>query len=457
MGVYGYEKNTTPNIDKWAKDAYVFTNAFTNVPHTYPSFAELMTGKHALNSRIYISIKDQTPISDNVDTMASILKKNNYSTAAFVSNSFLQAKMSNMNKGFDSYQYIPYWTSSDSNYEKIISNARNWIKNNKGNPFFLWVHLMDPHAPYEPPKDLRCKFNNILCNQLQNDDQVKKIEEMRHKYEFCRSETPPKDTIELIKTLYDGEIASADNQTKKILDTLQESGLDKNTIVVIYGDHGEGFDHNYYFGHGRILYNSSVKIPFILKYPQIASKQNKINQMLDNTDIFATLMDMLDITIDNKAIDGVSYKYLLSDNDFINELFQNKYLHPNIKKTTVLVNHALDKFAIYDGQYKYILSNKNNWFTRTIDEDNKYCLNNNQTEELYNTRIDPLEENNILKNNPKITTELKHQLLERLSKANLPRPQYNGSDNLNNSASPASPSGEEKHDENLEKMKSLGY
>ncbi len=454
MGTYGYFKDTTPNIDKWAKDAFVFTNAITTVPHTYPSFATLMTGKHVFNLGIKISELGQKPISDNMDTMATILKKSNYHTAAYVSNGFLQSDLTNMDKGFDVYQYLPYWTDKNENYTLIVKEAQNWIKTNKDSQFFLWIHFMDPHAPYEPSLNLRCKFNKSLCGDIENYNQIQQLEKRRQDYQLCQEEKPPEDVNEVLQTLYDGEITSSDLQAKKILDTLTETGRDKNTIVMIYGDHGEGFDHNYYYGHGGVLYDSSIKIPLLIKYPNIHPTQNKIDKLVENTDIMPTLMDMLNIKYNNKTIDGESFVNLLSNTELPDILLQ-KLFHRNDSKSAILMNIFSDKFAIYDGRYKYILNTNLLWSPMMyINKDYKACINNNQKEELYDIKEDPREENNILENQTTVAEKLKTELLFELSKKNLPFPDVKNK--VNNNLTPT-PSDKVNNNELLEKMKSLGY
>src|SRR5690606_38193005 len=105
MGVYGYEKNTTPNIDEWAKDATVFTNARTVIPMTYPSFAALMTGKDPFITKINRNFGDL--ISDNNITLASIFKKNVFKTAAFTTGAVSES-LTNLNQGVDDFNYLTF-------------------------------------------------------------------------------------------------------------------------------------------------------------------------------------------------------------------------------------------------------------------------------------------------------------------------------------------------------------
>src|SRR3989304_9370534 len=158
MGVYGYKKNTTPNIDKWSKDAIVFTNVTTVVPMTQPSFAALLTGRNPLNTRIITNLG--LPVSSNTKTLASILKEYDFTTAAFTPG-FLAVDTNGLNQGFDEnknyrFKYFYYdqnkqerYKQTDTKgYEDFVNESMNWLELNKNNQFFFWVHLLDPHNPY---------------------------------------------------------------------------------------------------------------------------------------------------------------------------------------------------------------------------------------------------------------------------------------------------------------------
>src|SRR5579859_478507 len=142
MGIYGYSKKTTPMIDEWAKSATVFTNMHTVIPTTFPSFAILMTGKNPFETKIYNNfgvvfegnlVAGGHPIDRNTQTLAEILKKNGYSTAAFATNDALDSDFTNLNRGFDEYNYFskdPYADSDKVGYSKFIESSLSWIDKN---------------------------------------------------------------------------------------------------------------------------------------------------------------------------------------------------------------------------------------------------------------------------------------------------------------------------------------
>jgi len=438
MGVYGYPKSTTPNIDKWAKTAAVFTNMHTVIPATFPSFSIFMTGKNPFESKIYNNFgvvvngdifAGGHPISKNTKTLAELLKANGYATSAFVTNVALSPDLTNLNKGFDTYQFFakdPYADTDKTGYSNFIESSLDWIDKNKNKSFFVWVHLISPHAPYDPPKDLRCKFDKNYCNEIQSDG-IWNWEKKRAGLQGCRQETLDNHRIGLFETLYDGEIAFDDSIIGKILDGIANRQLDKNTIVVFYGDHGEGFDHNYYFTHTNVLYESATKIPFLIKYPEVSPK--KIGNLLDNVSILPSLLDLLGINYKKTEISGESFAKALSGTKISN----SKYIYSS--------NSNVSKYAISDGHFKYI-------YSFPVDS----CTINGTSEELFNLSTDPNELVNIIDREPKITSELKNALFKYFARYNLPQPLKN--DVITNVGKDAS---QEKIKTVIDQLKSLGY
>ena len=406
MSLYGYTKNTTPHIDSFAHNATIFTNTRTIVPMTYPSFTSLMTGKDPFVTRISRNYGDL--ISDNNFTIATILKQNGYNTAAFTTGG-LSGPSTNLDHGFSQFSFFPYKYHEENNgktlykqtnrkeYEQFLENSINWLRENNKQKFFFWVHLMDPHAPYAPPDNYKCAFNNAYCqttlNQTEGD-----LELQRSEFQSCQKNPLSKDKIELQETLYDGGIAYTDSLVNNFIQTITEEKLDKNSIIVILSDHGEGFDHNYYFDHRAVLYESALKIPLIIKTPS-QKKGAKSDQLIQNNDIFRTLLDLLNAKYPQNMSTAVSFESALTSG-----------FNPFAPKRQVayFTNHNFTKFAVLDNEYKYIYSL------------NQSCLLNGQTEELYNIQSDSQEMANLVLSDPNRAKKLKNKLLDYLSLYNLP-------------------------------------
>lgn len=403
MGVYGYEKNTTPNIDKWAKNAIVFDRAYTNIPLTFPSFAALMTGISPFESGItnnnYDKNKMNAPlINSSSITISEIFKENGYKTAAFVANDYLSPELTNLNKGFDEYKYFKNDNNKDKIYEPFIESALKWLDINKDNKLFFWIHLIDPHSPYNPPEELKCRFDMNYCsliNELSSIDLENKRKSMEGISDGCRQKKLPENTIKTYETLYDGEIAYTDSVFGKIISKIEKLNISDNSIVILLADHGEEFSHNYYFTHGGMLYDSSVKISLIMKIPGSNKSQKRINILTENTDIKNLITRLY-------SFKGLNFS------DVIKKLYFNAINHQfgselNAQKNILFSDDALTKFGITDGNYKYIYSTE------------KGCKNNILNEEIYDLIQDPKEEKNIDTENSAIT-KLKDSLNMKIKK-----------------------------------------
>ncbi len=417
MGIYGYSKNTTPNIDSWFKNGIVFTNMRTQIPTTYPSFAIFMTGVSAFESKIYDNSVGYgntispglIPLSEKTDTLAQILKRNDFQTAAFLNSASFDPELTNLNRGFDTFKIFPEFPRNGPKKDlKSYTNVHaslDWLRNNKDKRFFLWVHLMEPHAPYVPPQRFECKFNATYCHQIRQEG-ILNLEKTRNALKGCQSNGLSQESIDMYKTLYDGEIAAMDELVGKITSEIEKLELDKNTIVIFYGDHGEGFDHNYYFFHNQHLYDSFTKIPFIIKYPGL-SKGKKYSEYLQNTQIFPTLLDFLDISPSSSSQNH--------HKSFFPLVYDPQSIVYDPPPYLFYANNELSRYAIQKGKYKYIYSLET-WKSGA----SAACLYNNYTEELYDLEKDQGEENNILSEEPHLIKELKDKLLQYINRYDLP-------------------------------------
>ena len=401
MSTYGYKKKTTPNIDRLAREAFVFTNATTVVPITHPSLSMLMTGRSAFETRI-VSNSDPSLSSSN-KSLAARLYEVGYKTAAFISAD------NSLTQGFEKFDFkynkpqfldvsgeIRQGQNEDDTSKVLVEDANKWIRENKTTKFFAWVHLSDPHAPYMPPEGLRCKFNSKYCDEMKAKSTAY-FENLRAKFQSCQEIGVDENTKGVMQALYDGAIASADIQVGNILRNLEKEGLTKKTIVIIYGDHGEGFDHNYYFNHGEALYQSSIRIPLIIKDPR-SFRKGVVDRVVQNIDILPTLLDLLRVNEEKPNVSGQSFA----------SLFYPISYNPSPRKYSYYLNSSYTKFAISDGRFKYIMSHPAS------------CLYKNQEEELYDLFSDPEETTNLITSKTNIAYTLKSALNEYLGVYNLP-------------------------------------
>lgn len=396
MSIYGYKKQTTPYIDAWVKNnGLLFTNVYTLVPQTYPSFATVFTGQSPFANGIYNNgiydekernISYPANIAEDIPTFAEILQKNKYKTAAFVTNGILAKENSNIHRGFQQYTVVDYHQVGLERNKAFLHQSVQWLANNKNTPFFLWIHLTNPHAPYTPEKKFLCTFNQQQCDDIISSSATDLKKEGKA-YAGCQN-TIPQTVRERQETLYDGTVATTDELVNTMLSKIKELGLFENSLVVFYADHGEGFDHAYYFAHGDVLYESSLKIPFILWVPDVL-KSKQIDTLIGNDQIFSTLLDLAHIP--HSEFVGKSFA------DTITASQPSK--NPKTQKL-YYVNKDHSIYALREGVFKYIYT----------DDKNIKCQNQEVTEELYNLSLDPQERKNLTGKFPNIAQKMRTDL-----------------------------------------------
>ena len=283
MSAYGYERETSPNIDKIAKEGVVFTNAFTPIPYTTASHISLMTGLYPFVYQPRNELSQPTGIviiDDKYLTLAEILNKIGYNTAAFISVDMMSTD-SGLNQGFKTYNY----SAGVRQGNETTKLATEWLENNYEEKFFLWVHDYDAHDAYNPPEPYFSKFKDY--EELSDNISINDF-------------TTLKDSI----ARYDGDINLVDNTTGLILNKITQLGIENNTLIIIVSDHGEQFgEHNVpiyqgmgpqvIFEHARTLYDQETKIVMIMKQPLILPAGKVVDSIVENIDIMPTILSMI--------------------------------------------------------------------------------------------------------------------------------------------------------------------
>jgi len=278
MGLYGYPRNTTPNIDEFAKKSVIFRYSFTQWPKTTQSMASFLTGRYPRETGV---INEIQRVSDRNVFISEILQSRGYLTAAINTNGNV-GSTANFNQGFDEFYDIwrPNRIYHRYSADVVTSNAvLPWLEINKSQRFFLRVHYIDPHNPYHP----KPPYNKVFV-----DDEYYGTEYMPPK----TSKFTVNKSANYLISQYDGEIALADNEVGKVLRYLADSGLFNKSIVIISADHGESLDeHGLYFQHGRDLYSPCLRVPLILYHPKLQHKI--IEQPVGLINIAPTILDVL--------------------------------------------------------------------------------------------------------------------------------------------------------------------
>jgi len=266
LGTYGYRRKTSPHIDALAAQGTVFEQAYTYLPKTRGSFVMIMTGRRP--SQNGYSKKNPGVVGCNT-TLAGALKEAGYVTAAVVDNLNVAAQHGYDN-GFDRYRET--WKEIEP-FEKemersrlITEDAVRFLENPPADrPFFLWLHYVNPHAPYTPPPPFDTKFLDEESNAGPVLGAVKGYRGGVREEREVRGKR-----LGYYGAQYDGEIAAVDQEVGTVLDALGRSPAGTNTMVVLTSDHGESLgEHDYYFDHGEDVHDPCLRIPLVMKIPGV--------------------------------------------------------------------------------------------------------------------------------------------------------------------------------------------
>ena len=312
LSCYGYNKPTTPNIDKFATRCVLFENVICQEPQTVPSHASMFTGLHP---RTHKAITNVSKLNEKFVTLAEILKQKGYATAAFVSTHILDSKYG-LNQGFDKYWEIHKFYKpalrrrlQDLAIDPTTNQVMRWLKANHSKRFFLWIHWFHPHRPYIPPPQYEKAFAQPYSGKITGES------DLIDKYWREGKMLDPAD-VNHLRGLYDGEVAFADHQVGTVLGLLDSLNLMQSTVIIVTSDHGEIlYDHENYFGHDIGLYDECLKVPLLIYSPEFNDVPKRISQTVQTLDILPTIADLLSFKVPEK-VQGQSLTPLMNNEAF---------------------------------------------------------------------------------------------------------------------------------------------
>ena len=257
---YGYDKIETPAIDSLAKDGIRFSHAFTPSPITNTSHTTILTG---LMPSVHGVADFAIPLATDHPTWAELLSAQGYHPAAFIGAVILDSKSlaPGLDRGFDFYDNFPEHSKTRSHWGRIerrgmdvVEHAKAWLTAHPRGPHFVWVHLYDPHDPYEPPPPYSSTYKDRL---------------------------------------YDGEIAYADSALGNLIAYLKARNWYQNALIIVVADHGEGLGEHREATHGIFLYDATLHVPMIFKLPARTSAAKVVDAQVRTTDILPTVLDLI--------------------------------------------------------------------------------------------------------------------------------------------------------------------
>jgi arylsulfatase A-like enzyme len=268
LGTYGYERNTSPNLDRFAEDGVVFETAVSTSSWTLPTHMSMMTG---LMPSFHRATKWEK-LDRSVPYLPEILADHGYQATGVASWVYV-SQVYGFERGFDVYRVLEDPTARD-----VIDAAIEQLRVKKGQNHFLFMHLLDPHWPYLPPNDFLERFGPRPRDISDLQDLI------------LHAEPPPSETErdEIIR-LYDGEIAFTDQELGRFFEELKALGLYDHSLVIVTADHGEAFYEHGHWQHSQTLYEEIIRIPMIVKWPGDSLK-GRIRAQVSQVDVFPSVL-----------------------------------------------------------------------------------------------------------------------------------------------------------------------
>jgi arylsulfatase A-like enzyme/Tfp pilus assembly protein PilF len=366
MGFMGSKRGLTPNLDKLAQDSAVFTRAYTQAPFTPAAHATILSGTYPQYHQV---LAFPLPLAKTVPYLPEILGTDGYHTAAFVGSMALDPVTSvpGFDRGFDTY-YTGFHSGPEADPDRynsvewragvVVKHATDWLGKRPAGPFFVWIHMFDPHDPYDPPEPYKTRYK---------------------------------------KAPYDGEIAYMDSALGSLFRQLKAAGLYDGALIAVTADHGEALGGHGEDQHGIFLYDETVHIPLVIKLPHGQAAGKRIETTVEHADIMPTIMGSLGIPLPEK-VQGQS---LLG------------FMEPGTPKGEAAAKAWQDRGAYSEGDYGHLAFG---WSAIQSLRTGKYLYVQAPRRELYDQVNDPGALHNLAESSPAVADTLSAELKDFLQK-----------------------------------------
>jgi arylsulfatase A-like enzyme/lipopolysaccharide biosynthesis regulator YciM len=262
IGCYGYGPAETPQIDELARTGVRFERVVAQVPLTLPSHSSIFTGTYPQ----FHGVRDNGGfyLDSGRTTLAEVLQKAGWTTSAFIAAFVLDSRWG-LNQGFgtyyDNFDFAKYKTISLDSVRRdgaeVIGAFRDWLDTVPSGKFFSWIHLYDPHSPWDPPEPYKSRHAGRPWG------------------------------------LYDGAIAYTDSLVGEVREDLKKRGLLEKTVIIVAADHGESLGEHHESFHGFFIYDATVSVPLIVNFPSSGLRGRVVASQVENVDIMPSILQLL--------------------------------------------------------------------------------------------------------------------------------------------------------------------
>jgi arylsulfatase len=338
---YGYQRPTSPNLDRLGREGAVFESCYSASNSTNPSHTSILTGTRVTRHGV---VTNQTTFAEeSIPLLFERFRAAGYETAAVVSVAHLNRTLSGLGRGVDDY----FDAQGERRAESSVVLARTWIAARADRRFFLWLHLFDPHMMYDPPAPFDTAYPaersprlDVILRRSDAADffRAKAVAEEERRFlekqfslhfidsiSFNQIGLTPSE-IGYLHALYDGEITYTDTALAGLFRELEDLGIRDETLVVLTADHGEAFgEHGIYCDH-RSLYEETLRVPLILRYPDAIPAGLRVQTPVSGIDIAPTILDYAGLPADGE-MDGRSLRPALDQSELVSEPILAEHAH----------------------------------------------------------------------------------------------------------------------------------
>jgi arylsulfatase A-like enzyme len=401
---YGYPRPTTPHLDAFAREAIRFERAYSVSCWTVPAHASMFTG---LYPATHWAGQTNVWLDDRFTTIAELLRARGYATADFSGNPWV-SPTTNLVQGFDVVETMtgrPDLAPTGAKPHPTNKLIADWLgRRPTDRPFFLFVNYLEPHAPYQPPKQFEARF---LPGGLSDAERAAALVPWTDWY-LGRAGLTPAAAAERT-ALYDGEIAYADEIVSDLLEELRRAKVYDDSLIIIASDHGENLGEHGHLTHVFALYEPTARVPLLVRLPGAARGGSVRTDPVQLVDLFSTIASFAGIPIDDPEVVGRDLlgapsppdRPILTEFDF--PLHTLERFTPEERTSAALAPIRRSLRALIVGRYKLIAGS-----------DGK--------RELYDIASDPSESRNLREENPRQATSLEAQADELAARFAAPRP-----------------------------------
>jgi arylsulfatase A-like enzyme len=398
LGAYGYPIATSPTIDALSDQGVRVRTCVASAPETAPAMASLLTGMYQPRTRV---VFNRGTLPAYVQTLAEHLRKTGYATAGLIGNTLLDASRG-FDQGFDSFEAFQNTNALLPSDDRGVDLALAWLAAPPKTPWFLWLHLIDPHGPYISATPSWSEDFRYPPDRFGTDTPIPPgtgnfgLGVVPTYQQFLGPDARPSDYVRR----YDGEIRFADTQLERLFAAIDGA----STLVVVTADHGESLtEHDEYFQHGWFLYDTTLTVPLVLTWPGVLPRGAVLDRQVSAVDVVPTILEIVGAGPSRADTDAVP----LDGTSFAPAIFDDTAPTPDAAFAVgPRENHP---FAVRTTRWKLIHTPAD----RPPVPTKGYPLGGFGTPErfeLYDLRADPGETTNVVAQHPEIAADLKRRL-----------------------------------------------